>query len=134
MSCHHALQVLADFTCGRSHILATLSVKLKHWEVLPWSLAILGGVGSVLSEGAAQEAVKQMLQKFDQDTLYGACDQEHLHHHLTWQYFKSDLRMREELNQFSSGTPLPSLPLLARLGAKWRFTPTVLLLAILKIC
>ena len=79
----------------------------------------------VHEQAVAQDLVRGMLAKFDAVVADPASDSEHLHHRLTWQYFKTDEVMRRELDAFAQGIPMEQLPKVTSLAAKWRFTPTV---------
>ena len=105
---------------GQAHMLASLVIKLQHWSLPPWRLAILGGIGACVEEDIARAAVAEMVSAFDASVQDVA-----LHHRLTWEYFKVNIKMRAELDAFVSGKSIAELPLLLDLGHRWKFTPTV---------
>ena len=106
--------LLEDFELGRATIAATLANKLQHWKVLPWSLVLLGDP----DVQKARQAATTFLEEFDSSEQNSS-----LHHRLTWHIFTENVSFRAELEAFSRGDDLRSLPQLRRLVWELLFIP-----------
>ena len=110
------VSIVDDFNFGVAHMDAQASLKLRHWSLLPWSLA---GSGH-WNEDIARKCVEKCLKLFDAVEPNPA-----LHHRVTWYWLRPGSQARTELEAFVNGAPRDSLPLLSKLAAEVMFMPLV---------
>ena len=108
------VSLLQEFERGKSHMVATFTNKLQHWNMLPWKLAALADS----DEAKARQTASNLVRSFDESE-----QREELHHRLTWFWMKTSPRVREQLDAFVSGRPLASLPELHRAVRELSFIP-----------
>ena len=69
--------LVLDMERGKNHVLYVLTLKLQHWQELPWYLCILAHT----DEAVARRGAANILDRFDRGNLG------HLHHCLTQAFF-----------------------------------------------
>ncbi len=108
------VSLLSDFQHGKSHMMQQLSVKMRHWTLLPWKLAGMADWEVSLARAAADTCLKL----FDE-----IGDRPEMHHRISWYWLRPGSPVRKQVEQFRDGAPLESLPLLCRLCDEMIFVP-----------
>ena len=103
-----------DFNLGTSHMMGETSLKMRHWSLLPWSLAATAH----WSEDVARNSVEKSLKMFDD-----VGPTRELHHRISWYWLHPGSQVRAELEAFRDGAARETLPLFSKLAAEMYFVP-----------
>ncbi len=107
--------VAEDFEQSKAAMLTLLKVKTSHFDKLPWLFCALAH----RDEEVARRFAVRIRSSWREDP------RRVVHHRLTWKLM-SNSRFSQALDDFISGTPRSSLPILFREAvAAWRFIPVV---------
>ena len=105
--------ILMELDRAKSHCVYILSMKLIHWQQLPWLLCGLSHVNEETARGIANTCIAQ----FDQAPLAVA-----VHHRVSFKFLAPGT-LRTQLQAFADGTPRRELPELYIEIAKLRCVP-----------
>ena len=92
--------LVLDMERGKNHTVYVLTLKLQHWEELPWLLCILAHI----DDDVARRGAARIIAKFD--TLPIGV----MHHRLTMLFCTPGFAPRRQLEMFASGASLSCLP------------------------
>lgn len=99
--------LLSEFNRGKSHLVYIVTLKMAHWQELPWLLCQVGHY----DETIAREGAKKALAKF---TAFPSAE---VNHRLTMDACHPDTTLGIELREFVKGKPRQELASFHAFGA-----------------